>query len=160
MKKSAVISPDGVYRYSLEREWDEHEKKMIFCMLNPSTADAEKDDPTIRRCIGFAKREGNGGIIVVNAFPFRATNPKDMWKAAESGVNILGSNEEHLYKNCSHQNVICAWGSAKVPEDNWYSISDTLKTFGATLWCLGKTKDRKPRHPLYLPANAELIKLS
>ena len=74
MNKAAILSDDGRYRYLLERQWDER-PRMAWCMLNPSTADANIDDQTIKRCIGFAKREGFGGIIVVNLMAFRATSP-------------------------------------------------------------------------------------
>ena len=87
MKKGATISECGLYRYSLTRVWDDVLPMCIFVMLNPSTADADIDDPTIRRCINFAKREGCGSLMVVNLFAYRATSPADM-KAA---VDPIGS---------------------------------------------------------------------
>jgi hypothetical protein len=76
MLREAEISEDGKYRYALMRMWDD-KPLMMFCMLNPSTADATKDDPTIRRCIGFAKDRGYGGIYVVNLMAYRATDPAE-----------------------------------------------------------------------------------
>jgi hypothetical protein len=76
--KSAVISPCGLYRYRLTRTWDAVRWSAAFVMLNPSTADAVDDDPTIKRCVGFAKRWGCGGIVVANLFAFRSADP-DEW---------------------------------------------------------------------------------
>ena len=81
MIKSAEISPCGLYRYSLTRKWEAWKGTVNFIMLNPSTADAQEDDPTIRRCIGFAKAWGYGGIVVTNLFAYRATNPKELKKS-------------------------------------------------------------------------------
>ena len=78
MIRTAVIDKTEKYRYSLLREWDDTRHKCLFIMLNPSTADASRDDPTIRRCIAFAKREGCGGLHVVNLFAYRATDPVEL----------------------------------------------------------------------------------
>lgn len=80
VRKGAFISECNLYRYWLTREWGEGGNLMAFVMLNPSTADANIDDPTIRRCVGFAKREGRNGIVVVNLFAGRATDPDEMFK--------------------------------------------------------------------------------
>jgi hypothetical protein len=85
----AVFSADGRYRYRLTRDLG-GKTTVTFIMLNPSTADANLDDPTIRRCKGFAKDWGYGRLIIVNLFAFRATDPRDMWKAHELGVNVIG----------------------------------------------------------------------
>ena len=91
MKRSAEISECGKYRWWLRRRWADG-PVVCFVMLNPSTADAEQDDPTIRRCIGFAQAWGCGALEVRNLFPFRATNPADMLKAAKAGVDIRGGS--------------------------------------------------------------------
>lgn len=93
MIKSAIISECGKYRYSLSRIWDENKANVLFIMLNPSTADGDVDDPTIRRCIGFAKSWGYGGIYVGNLFAYRATDPKELLKVE----NPIGfENIHHL----------------------------------------------------------------
>jgi hypothetical protein len=80
---SAVFSPDETWRYELRRVWDPTRPSMAFVGLNPSTADARHDDPTVRRCINFAKRWGFGGLIMLNAFAFRAADPREMMAAAD-----------------------------------------------------------------------------
>ena len=78
MKKSAIISNCNKYRYELHREWDKDKRKVLFIMLNPSTADADNNDLTTIRCINFAKKWGYGGIMIGNIYPFRAKRPKDL----------------------------------------------------------------------------------
>lgn len=91
MKKSAILSDDRKYRYSLSRVWDESKNKVMFIGLNPSTADETEDDPTIRRCINFAKSWGYVGLEMTNLFAFRATAPKDMKNTKEpiETVNLV-----------------------------------------------------------------------
>lgn len=99
--RGAVISDDGRYRYRLWRTWAPELPRMAWIMLNPSTADAEVDDPTIRRCVGFAKREGCGGIEVVNLYAYRSTDP-----------SVLGTvDEKHGDCQCS---TGCGFGCSKV----------------------------------------------
>ena len=76
VERTAFISPCERYRHALGRHWDNDKGFVLFIMLNPSTADAQQDDPTIRRCMDFAKRWGFGGIEACNLFDWRATDPK------------------------------------------------------------------------------------
>jgi len=126
-------------------------------MLNPSTADANVDDPTIRRCIGFAKREGCGGLVVVNLYAYRATNPDDLLKA----INPIGSPETEIHLNKAVAEIdgplIAAWGAFTVRGAHpAYWIK---QRYGDRLMCLGRTKDGHPRHPLYLSNDAPLVRL-
>lgn len=153
----ARISEDGVYRYTLGRRWtqDLESGAAVFVMLNPSTADANKDDPTIRRCIGFAKALGCGGLHVVNLYAFRATKPADLWRA---DYPIGPDNDEVLretFTAAAHEDrpVIAAWG-ANAPEARATFVSEMAREAGAPLLALGLTKDGAPRHPLYLSAAA------
>lgn len=147
---SAVISDCGKYRYSLTRIWDESKPKVMFIMLNPSTADGIKDDPTIRRCIGFAKSWGFGGLYVCNLFAFRSTNPKE----------LLNTDNPFGDKNIWHtrqlldkvEKVICAWGNEKIVDkicgkgnsfENIYYAYDKLHF-------IELSKFGTPKHPLYL----------
>ena len=83
--KMATISKDGLYRYNLKRIMPMlfEDRKVVFCMLNPSTADANKDDPTLRRCIGFANKFGYSSLEIVNLYAYRSPNPKDLWKVSD-----------------------------------------------------------------------------
>lgn len=151
----AVISDCGLYRYRLWRRWADG-PCCVFVMLNPSTADATKDDPTIRRCIGFAKREGCGSLEVVNLFAFRATSPDDMKRAVQP---IGPDNDRHLLEatRTADGPVIAAWGAHGGYEGRDRSVRLLLRE--VSLLCLGKTKNGSPRHPLYAPSNAELSEL-
>ena len=150
----AIISECGEYRYRLTRRWGPKYAAM-FVMLNPSTADASQDDPTIRRCIGFAKDAGFGGIEVVNLFAFRATSPKDM-KAASDPVGP--DNKAHVaatFQECSM--VVCGWGAHGSFNNQDQTMLEWLRMAGAhadNIRSLGLTKDGQPRHPLYLPKKA------
>jgi hypothetical protein len=156
---SAVISPCGRYRYRLDRRWSDG-PAMGFIMLNPSTADADKDDPTIRRCIGFAKREGCGALIVVNLYALRATKPAELWATRPDQRHGPRSSIE--YDGAIRQvdgPLIAAWGAEVVRNDpemdemaRWYH--------GRRLLCLGKTKDGHPRHPLYVRSDAPLVPIT
>lgn len=154
---AAVISECNSYRYLLTRKiaqpirWV---KPMVFVMLNPSTADSRHDDPTIRRCMGFAKREGCTDLIVVNLFALRATDPKEL----EIHPDPVGpSNDLYLGKALAsaistNGIVVAGWGANHLA---WDRISPILKRFGP-IKCLGKTKEGQPRHPLYVRADVPL----
>ena len=157
MRKSAEISPCGKYRYHLRREWDSDLPRVAFIMLNPSTADASEDDPTIRRCIGFAKAWGCGGIDVVNLFAYRATEPKELKKAR----NAIGpDNDAHILAIAPYADkVICAWGAPGELFGRARRVSDKLRSAGVGMWCLEKTKKGQPKHPLYLKCDLVPIAL-
>lgn len=152
--KRARISDCGRYRYSLERIWNADAKLLIFCMLNPSTADAELDDPTIRRCMGFAGREACGGIRVVNLFTLRTSSPADLWKADD---RIGGPEAERALVAAADDAarddlpIVCAWGAGS--RGKGVFTIEMMRARGARLVCLGRTKDGSPRHPLYVRAD-------
>ena len=151
----ANISPDGQYRWSLHREWRvaTAPRWITFVMLNPSTADANIDDPTIRRCIGFAKAFGGTGLAVVNLYAFRATKPADLWRCHDP---VGPENDGHLamfFAMASRYDfpIIAAWGAHARPD----RVAQVLALPGADrLTALGVTKDGAPRHPLYLRGDA------
>lgn len=155
---SAVISSCGRYRYVLSRpsEVDNPERSTaLFLMLNPSTADAEMDDPTIRRCRGFAKTWGCNGLIVANLYAFRATHPKDLWLQDDP---VGPENDSWLARLArEHGDVICAWG-ANARTERVAEVAEALSEVGARLWCLGSTKSGAPRHPLYIRADQPLTR--
>jgi len=154
--KAAIISPCGRYRYVLTRTWDDTLPVLVFCMLNPSTADASQDDPTIRRCIGFAKREGCGGIAVVNLFAWRATHPDQMpvLDDDKSGPD----NHLHIADTVRGRRVVVAYG-AHVSAHPWTvkPVLKVIRSFAAGLYHLGTTKSGAPRHPLYVRGDEPLV---
>lgn len=158
MRKSAVISLDGQYRYQLGRVWagSGHSNLLTFVMLNPSTADAETDDQTIRQCIYFARRDKFDGICVVNLYAFRATKPEDLWKAADPQGP---ENASHLIEAAKMARVfntpiVCAWGLHG--GGGTYSFAVICEQYADLLFCLGRTKAGYPRHPLYIAHTQEL----
>jgi hypothetical protein len=150
---SAVMSKCGLYRYRLDRRWGDG-PTCGFIMLNPSKADADVDDPTIRRCIGFARREGCGALMVGNLFAFRATNPEVMADAEDP----FGPENRHFLMNMVERvdgPLIAAWGSHWMADD---AVSEWVRSAGGSrLLCLGRTKVGAPRHPLYVRADAPLM---
>lgn len=151
----AVLSDDGRYRYELTRTWGA-EPQATFVMLNPSTADADVDDPTIRRCIGFAKSWGCGGLVVVNLYALRATDPADLWRADDP---VGPDNDAHLALALylaarSSGPVVAAWGAHARP-DRVELFADVAASLGVPLLALKVTKAGAPGHPLYLRADAE-----
>jgi len=152
-ESAADISECGHYRYSLSRNWA-WMAPLVFVMLNPSTADATHDDPTIRRCIAFAKRENCGGIQVVNLYAFRATSPKLL---LESSRDIVGPcNDAVLRSMAGATTVVCAWG-ANAPSDRARRVCEILDENSMCRVCFGLTKSGAPRHPLYVRADAPLV---
>lgn len=154
MVKGAIIDETGKYRYQLWRIWDESRPLVVFIMLNPSTADAEEDDPTIRRCMNYARSWGYGGIKVVNLFAYRATNPKELLKV----VNPTGGSDniKHIINACKEASIIiAAWGAmGKDLGETAYNWIIPLKE----VYCLGTTKYGCPKHPLYLKADLKPVK--
>jgi len=150
----AAFSDDGVYRWRLWRTWGPGEL-MAWVMLNPSTADAEVNDPTIRRCMGFARREGYDGIEVVNLYGLRATKPKHLIDHPDpEGPHNRLAWAEALY-GPRIGIVIAAWGAAAT--EKRLPPSRALWGYaGPPMRCLGVTKDACPRHPLYARGDTKM----
>jgi len=148
----ALISPCGKYRYWLTRVWDDRAYLLPIIMLNPSTADASEDDPTIRRCMSFARREGFGGIKVMNLFAYRATSPKEMLAVGYAACGA--DNGDHLgrlmvYARNNNLPVLAAWGAHGVHGmAKW--VQSLAEANRVRMVCLGKTSGGHPRHPLYV----------
>ena len=149
-KKEAVLSDCKKYRYMLRRAWDRTKPACLFIGLNPSTADATVDDPTIRRCVGFADSWGYGELVVGNLYAFRATKPKDMFNQ-DDPVGPL--NDLWLKKmGLSCGIIIAAWGAnGALSVRGW----DVKKLMPAQMYHLGLTKAGQPKHPLYLKADTQ-----
>lgn len=156
MIKTAELSECGTYRYRLGRVWDAEKPAAIFFMLNPSTADADVDDPTIRRCISFAKREGLGGLEVLNLMAYRATNPNDLPATRiAAGPHLAFHVYDALTQNPGP--VIAAWGSHKRAVEMTDIAMFALELLKRQAYCLGTTKSGAPRHPLYVKGNTPLV---
>lgn len=183
VQKGATISPDGKYRYRLWREWRNHPapakwnmwtddgkpvldgagaqlgepKTCLFVMLNPSTADGDVDDPTIRRCVGFAKVWQYDRVEIVNLFAFRATKPEALFALSHADDPVGWKNQEYVMRAVREADVIvCAWGAHGGylgQNETVLGWIETEKTFS-----IGPlTKNGHPPHPLYLPAVTPLV---
>jgi hypothetical protein len=154
--RGAHLSVCGRYRYVLWRCWDTSLPRVMFVMLNPSTADAIDDDPTIRRCVGFARSWGMGSVWVCNLYPWRATNPRDL----PSGPEVHGEVASGLYVNdifikdtaTRSTKIIVAWGTKIGPcETQPKHVMDLLEF--RQVETLGLSKTGQPLHPLFRPGD-------
>lgn len=163
MRGGARFSDDRHYRYLLSRSWvDKPENWIHFLMLNPSTADATTNDPTIRRCISFARRLRGHGLLVTNIYAKRATDPRDLVDYPDP----VGPQNNSYISSCALKAdiTIAAWGNSvtKVPGYN-DRIIEVLFCIGypwfRPLYCFGWTAKGQPRHPLMLPTDVKLLKV-
>lgn len=161
--EKAVISDCGLYRYWLSRELRNtgEIKPVVFIMLNPSTADANNDDPTIRRCIDYARRWGGSHLIVVNLFAFRATQPALLFD--EKTIDPVGQlNNEAIHIACyyAHENnglIVAAWGEHGGFMGRDQEVIGRIEQFKP--FCIKLNKSGSPAHPLYQKKDAKLIEL-
>lgn len=158
LEDGAILSDNRVYRFALWRTWDPEKAKLNFVMLNPSTADEKKDDPTIRRCIGFAKGFGYGGIIITNLFSYRATDPKKLYTTTDDECDPkynIEINNKYITLMASYcEKTIFAWGTHGRLNNQDLKVSELLPKS----YCLGVTVHNNPRHPLYLPKSTPMQK--
>lgn len=154
MEMGACFDATGIYRYSLWRSWDLSQPRLVFMMLNPSTADAEVNDPTIRHCLGFAHAWGYGSLEVVNLFGLRTPHPPRLREANDP----IGAECDDYIQNAAQRadQIILAWG-------NWGNFRNRdqaviqLLTDCKNLYCLGVNQSGQPRHPLYLKRSVQPI---
>lgn len=145
LQRSANFSRCKNYRYALWRRWNDGDNFMLLIGLNPSTADHRQDDPTIRRCMGFARDWGYAGLCVANLFAYRATYPKDLF-AAEDPVGP--KNDQWLRKlACQADLVVAAWGNLGHHQNRAHQVAATLDNLHA----IRVNASGDPAHPLYLP---------
>ena len=145
MKGQAGFSRCGRYRYWLRRSWDSSRPQCAFVGLNPSTADATSDDPTLRRCIDFAQRWGCGSLLLVNLFSLRATDPRELLGVDDP----IGPRTNLWLRRAKRESqlIIAAWGNGGALHDR----GDTVANLLGDARCLGITATGMPRHPLYCP---------
>lgn len=154
MKTDAKFSDCGRYRYALWRLWDDSKPYVMVIGLNPSTADETQNDPTITRCISFAKSWGYGGVCVVNLFAFRATVPLDMMNAADP---VGSENDKWLTDLAKAAGIIvAAWGN----DGAYLDRSAAVKAMFSNLHCIKLNKSGEPAHPLYLKGDLEPVPFS
>jgi hypothetical protein len=143
----AIFSDCGRYRYILQRRWAAG-PAVVFVMLNPSTADETRNDPTIERCERRARAMGLAGVRIVNLCAFRAVRPADLWHAADPEGP---ANAGHVLRACHGAGmVICAWGVHGARVGRGERMRTALAEGSLDLWHLGLTKGGQPRHPLYV----------
>lgn len=146
--RHARFSKDRKYRYCLWRVWCGERPLVNFIGLNPSTADERQDDPTLTRCIGFARRWGFGGMVMTNLFALRATHPKEMLDAPRP----VGRNNTRWLGYIANLSalVVVAWGQHG---NHKHRDEAVIATLGDS-YCLGHTAGGLPRHPLYCPQDS------
>ena len=150
MTNAAYISACGRYRYTLERSTGIAGPQVAWLMLNPSTADADQDDPTIRKVVGFSRRAGYGRVVVVNLFAWRATDPKDC-RAHLAEAEGHGNFHAIMQAVTDSEAVVCAWGATPWAEEQAAQVVHWLDEHPdkeVRMLCLGRTKSGAPLHPL------------
>lgn len=145
---TAVYSPCEAYRYTLTRTWDPAGGKVLFVMLNPSTATEVQNDPTVERCERRARALGFGAFRVCNIFAYRATDPKVMRAQADP---VGPGNDQAIAESALWADaVVCAWGTHGAHLDRGAQVEALLRATGKPLSHLGLSKDGHPKHPLYI----------
>ena len=149
----AHFDPRRIYRYSLGRRWHPTNPMVAFLMLNPSTADENVLDPTLKRCMSFAGQWGYGGMEIVNLFAYRATDPKKFKQVNDP----VGPDNDSFIGLAEERNamVVAAWGVHGTYRDRVTEVL-ALRHFVEKWFCLGMTKHGEPRHPLYLAKTTRL----
>ena len=164
IQNKALFSTDGKYRYTLFRQWDCFRNgTCIFIGLNPSTADEKTDDPTIRRCVYFAKKFGYSAMIMLNIFALRSTDPKNLKKDADpiGPQNNVFIRDYCCTKYAQQQfGIIAAWGNHGTLLNRGDKVIQTFTSEGVKVDCFGLTKDKQPKHPLYLKKDVEVKPLN
>jgi len=154
IENDAVISDCGKYRYLLRRTWDAKKPRVLYIMLNPSTADARRDDPTIRSCVRLASGLGYGSMEVVNIFAWRATDPNDLLKVRDT---VGPDNETHVRAALGRCDIpICAWGAWPHAQEASTYIRNAIRADRPAAFCFGKTASGAPKHPLYIKSGTPL----
>ena len=148
MRRSAIISPCGLFRPELRRVWDDALPPLPVCMLNPSRGDHELNDPTILVLIWFAKLWGYGGLLIVNLYDFRASKPAEMF-AAPVKLSLEGERcamNAIFYARDNGGRMLAAWGNDGQDRAGFYA--NQARCNGVTLICLGTTQSGAPKHPM------------
>lgn len=160
MERAANLSACGTYRWTLSRRWASGGSSVCWIMLNPSTADAEVDDPTIREVIRFSRLWGYQAATVVNLYPFRSSSPAKCRRWADWEAHgpdwavrdLIQENAEVVAREArGAELVIAAWGAAPWASDWAQHVAEEYVLGSSRPWdlyCLGTNSDGSPRHPL------------
>lgn len=150
----AAFSPDRRYRYVLWRNWTDapSPRYLMVVGLNPSIADERVDDPTLKRCVGFARDWGYDALCMTNLFAFRATDPALM----KSSPLPIGYGNESWLRRCGEgaAMILAGWGRHGTHMDREAEVLRWFRGWGYPLHALGFTQNRQPRHPLYMKADS------
>jgi hypothetical protein len=148
----ATFSRDRRYRYSLGRSWAEG-PRVCWVLLNPSAADAHEDDPTLRRCLAFARAWGAGSIEVVNLFALVSARPS----ALRGNLDPVGTSNQRAVRRAVARAdlVVAGWGN--VPLALHAAAKRAMRGLPEVVWCLGLTGSCSPRHPLYVPSSMDRV---
>ena len=167
MQRGADISRCGAYRYALDRTWDKNLRRALFIGVSPSTADGDVDDATIRKLIGFCKRNSIGGFTIVNLFAYRATDVREL-KSADDPIGPENNDYIIIHQQSVMRRwnpdllVVAMWGNkTKLPKELRSRIDEVSHWFrpimGQVLHCFGQTKSGCPRHPLMLSYDTKIV---
>lgn len=157
LTSDALFSKDNVYRYFLSRIWDLEKPTVVFCMLNPSTADNIKNDPTVERCQRRAKLLGYGSLVVINLFALKSTDPGLLFKTDDP---VGPENDTNILKAIGTSDmIICAWGQHGSLKKRDEEVLNLIKQAGKIPYALKLNKDGSPAHPLYLPYSLNPVPL-
>lgn len=152
--RSAQFDPTGQYRYWLHRRWDEARPEIVLIMLNPSRADHQQDDPTLRRCIRLAQQWHYGSLTVVNLFAYCSPSPQQLKIATDP---VGKDNDSQILQVCETAGqILLAWGNWGNLQGRDQQVLDLLQPYRDRLYCLGLNRTGQPRHPLYVPRNTKL----
>lgn len=154
-RSGARFDATGQYRYSLWRCWQPGGRRLAFIMLNPSTADAETNDPTIRRCIGFAQSWGYGSLEVVNLFAFRTPHPSQLSLVADPvGADCDAAILQAVERaDCT----VIAWGNGGRLQNRNRAVLGLINPLNRPVYCLGCNQSGQPSHPLYLKRTVQPV---
>ncbi|MEM1218258.1 MAG: DUF1643 domain-containing protein [Bacteroidota bacterium] len=152
--RSVEISYCGKYRYMLGRTWDDQKDRLMYVGLNPSTADALQEDPTIRKCLHFAHQEGFGGFDILNIYAYRTPHPKELFKMQDP---IGPKNSSFLKKYMERSSkVVLMWGTEAHQHE---AVQAFLTNHSGPWYCFGENKDGSPRHVLYIAGHERIREL-
>lgn len=161
---TATFSPCMLHRYELRRVWKPKARVMVFVGLNPSTADENTDDPTIRRILGFADDWGFGTLVMLNAFAFRSTDPKALHARAARGREVIGPDNDEAIRSTFEEHrgtkLVMGWGAHGTLLERGRDVARMALAVHGRPECFGLTQNGQPKHPLYLAATTRPVRFT